>query len=316
LHLRDAVVVARHRVWDTEHSYLDPLNVRFVFGSLFGMRAIMVAGKREEFVCSSNRVPKRSSRKALARGLVLNAAIVGGFFFAGFSTVSFAWTLGVLSLVPFFNALRQLLEHRDAVVLVTNLIRALDTRVALTTVVDLDPQAETLAKANGHEYFHGRIEDYQPAKRFDFILALNLIEHLANPSEVLVKLRECLTTEGMLLIKTPNIDSLDARLFRHRNWGGFHCPRHWVLFDKASFLHVAREAGLSVLQFKFTQGAPFWAVSILAALRKRGLVRLDASRPAFRHPLYRLLIVLFGAFDLMRSPFASPSQMFCILRRD
>jgi 2-polyprenyl-3-methyl-5-hydroxy-6-metoxy-1,4-benzoquinol methylase len=196
-----------------------------------------------------------------------------------------------------------------------NLIRDLDSRVEATTVVDLDPEAETVAKKQGHEYFHGRIEDYRPTRAYDFILALNLIEHVANPSDVLLKIRDCLTPEGMVLIKTPNIDSLDARLFRHRNWGGFHCPRHWVLFDKSSFLSIAERAGLRPIRFKFTQGAPFWAVSILAALQARGIINLGTSRPAYRHPLYKVLIALFGGFDLLRSPFAAPSQMFCILRR-
>lgn len=196
-----------------------------------------------------------------------------------------------------------------------DIIRHLDRRVTVSTVVDLDPQAEAVAREHGHFYFHGRIEDYEPETKYDLILALNLIEHVANPLEVLTKFRNCLTPEGMILIKTPNIDSLDARLFRHRNWGGFHCPRHWVLFDKPSFLALAARTGLKALSFKYTQGAPFWAVSCLAALQEHGLIRLDATHPAFRHSLYKLLVVIFAAFDLLRAPVSKPSQMFCVLGR-
>jgi 2-polyprenyl-3-methyl-5-hydroxy-6-metoxy-1,4-benzoquinol methylase len=196
-----------------------------------------------------------------------------------------------------------------------DLIRNLDRRVVTTTVVDLDSQAETIAQGHGHSYFHGRIEDYESTIRYDLVLALNLIEHVVNPLEVLTKLKNCLTPEGMILIKTPNIDSLDARLFRHTNWGGYHCPRHWVLFDKRSFLSLASKAGLAPVQFKYTQGAPFWAISFLAKLHKRGCVRLDAEHPTFTHPLYKLFIILFAAFDLLRGPVAKPSQMFCVLRR-
>jgi 2-polyprenyl-3-methyl-5-hydroxy-6-metoxy-1,4-benzoquinol methylase len=196
-----------------------------------------------------------------------------------------------------------------------DLIRALDSRVTATTVVDLDADAEAIAKGHGHQYFHGRIEDYEPEGRFDLILALNLIEHVANPREVLAKIRDCLTAEGMVLIKTPNIDSLDARLFRHRNWGGFHCPRHWILFDKESLLSAAAAAGLVAVRFNYTQGAPFWAVSCLAAFQRRGWIRLGPERPAYRHWLYKLLIILFAGFDLMRAPLAHPSQMFCVFRR-
>jgi fatty acid desaturase len=98
---------------DTEHSYFDPLNMRFVLGALFGVRAFAVARKREKLASSADRLPHGTSRNALLRGMALNGVIVCGCFFAGYWTVSVAWALGVLSLFPFFNALRQLLEHRD-----------------------------------------------------------------------------------------------------------------------------------------------------------------------------------------------------------
>ena len=123
------------------------------------------------------------------------------------------------------------------------------------------PGAEVNQPTDLELYFLGRIEEYQPDTEFDLILALNLIEHVANPLEVMTKLKDCLSTPGMVLVKTPNIDSLDHRLFRHKNWGGYHCPRHWTLFDRESFLNLASEAGLRVTYFAYTQGAPFWAWS-------------------------------------------------------
>jgi SAM-dependent methyltransferase len=196
------------------------------------------------------------------------------------------------------------------------LIRELDPRIQKTVVADLDVRAESLARAAGHNYFQGRIENYQPEMQFDLILALNLIEHVARPLEVLTKLKDCLSDSGMVLIKTPNIDSLDHRLFRNKNWGGYHCPRHWVLFNRESFVTIATKAGLRVSHFAYTQGAPFWAVSILASLQRRKLIRLDSSHPAYQHPLYRVLTLLFAAGDFLRRPFAKTSQMFVILVRD
>jgi 2-polyprenyl-3-methyl-5-hydroxy-6-metoxy-1,4-benzoquinol methylase len=193
------------------------------------------------------------------------------------------------------------------------LIRGLDARVQKTVVVDLDATARSLALAAGHSFFHGRIEDYEPDGKFDLIIALNLIEHVADPLGVLSKLKDSLSPSGMVIIKTPNIDSLDHRLFRNKNWGGFHCPRHWVLFNRKSFLALAARAGLSARTFAFTQGAPFWAVSVLAALHRRKLVKMGAARPAYLHPLYPFLTLAFAAFDFLRRPFAKTSQMFIIL---
>jgi hypothetical protein len=75
---------------------------------------------------------------------------------------------------------------------------------------------------------------------------------------------------------------------------------------------MATKAGLRAGHFAYTQGAPFWAVSILAA---KEVDPLDASHPAYRHPLYPVLTLLFAACDFLRRPFAKTSQMFVILVR-
>jgi 2-polyprenyl-3-methyl-5-hydroxy-6-metoxy-1,4-benzoquinol methylase len=197
-----------------------------------------------------------------------------------------------------------------------NAARECDSRVTFTQVIDFDTGARDLAKGNGHEFFCGRIEDFESSRRFDLILLLNLIEHVQDPLAVLQKLRANLTPAGVILVKTPNYDSLDARLFRHRNWGGYHAPRHWVIFTRASFERLAHQAGLRIRSFKYTQGAPFWATSILFELARRGLIRVTKERPAVYHPLFAPLAGLAAGFDFIRQPFAKLSQMVLVLQRD
>ncbi len=196
-----------------------------------------------------------------------------------------------------------------------NAVRAADSRVTFTQVVDFDDNAERLARASGHEYFHGRIEDFETERRFDLILLLNLIEHVHNPLEVLRHLEGMLAPNGRVLVKTPNWDSLDARIFRHRNWGGYHAPRHWAIFTRESLSSLATRAGLRVARFSYTQGAPFWTTSTLFWLAERGLVEISAERPAYYHPLYPPLAAAFAAFDFLRAPVSRLSQMFVELAR-
>ena len=139
--------------------------------------------------------------------------------------------------------------------------------------------------------------------------ATALAQPCTDPLAVLRRVRTLLAPSGVVLVKTPNVESLDARLFRHRNWGGYHCPRHWVLFTPGSFATAAREAGLTVRTWQYTQGAPFWTVSTLAWLDAMGLARIDAQRPAWQHPLYGPLAAAFAAFDFLRRPVSSLSQM-------
>jgi len=195
-------------------------------------------------------------------------------------------------------------------------VRACDGRVEFTQVVDFDTGAAAIASAKGHAVFCGRVEDFEADRVFNLILLLNLIEHVQSPPSVLEKLRSMLAPGGAILVKTPNYDSLDARLFRHRNWGGYHAPRHWVLFTRESFERLARRAGLRIQSFKYTQGAPFWSTSVLFMLARWGVVRVTRQRPAVYHPLFPLLAGVAAGFDFVRAPFAKLSQMVIVLQRD
>ncbi|MDP3897354.1 MAG: class I SAM-dependent methyltransferase [Mesorhizobium sp.] len=196
-------------------------------------------------------------------------------------------------------------------------VKAADPRFRSSTIVDIDPGARDVALQAGHAYFLGRFEEFDAAgRRFDLILMLNLIEHVPDPRAVLAKAASLLTPNGLIWIKTPNFDSLDARLFRHRSWAGYHTPRHFVIFRRESLERIGREAGLEVAGFEYTQGAPFWSVSILAALQRLGWVRVSAERPAIYHPLTPILQALSAGFDFARQPFgAKLSQMVLTLRR-
>jgi 2-polyprenyl-3-methyl-5-hydroxy-6-metoxy-1,4-benzoquinol methylase len=194
-------------------------------------------------------------------------------------------------------------------------VKAVDPRVTTTQVVDIDPGAKAAAERAGHRYFLGTIEQFASEEKYDLILMLNLIEHVRRPDEVLAKARSLLTPGGVALIKTPNYDALDARIFRHRSWGGYHAPRHFVLFDRDSFARVARDQGLQVKSFAYAQGAPFWAVSVLNELRLLGLVKVSRERPSIYHPLAPLFQAIFGGLDILRSPIARLSQMMFVLER-
>ena len=61
-----------------------------------------------------------------------------------------------------------------------DMVKGADPRVTRTTVVDLDAGAAQLARAKGHTFVQGRIEDAELDGKFDFILMLNLIEHVSD----------------------------------------------------------------------------------------------------------------------------------------
>jgi 2-polyprenyl-3-methyl-5-hydroxy-6-metoxy-1,4-benzoquinol methylase len=188
-------------------------------------------------------------------------------------------------------------------------LKKADPRVGYTAVVDIDPGAEAPARANGHEYHLTTIEGLKTDRKFDLILMLNLIEHVPDPLGVLEKAKTLLNPGGLIWIKTPNYDALDAKLFRNRSWGGFHTPRHFVLFTKESVIRHCEAAGFEVLDCKYTQGAPFWTVSAINELRRLGLAEVSAEKPSLENTLTPFFHVAFAALDFLRMPFSKTSQM-------
>lgn len=195
------------------------------------------------------------------------------------------------------------------------LARRVCDRVEETHEVDLQPAAAPSAERAGHVYHCTSVEEFRSPHRFDLIMMLSIIEHVPDPGLALSRMRDLLTDDGVLLLKTPNTDTFDCRLFRHRNWGGFHCPRHFVLFTRGGLARLGEDCGLRVSSSRYTQGAPQWALSVMAWMHDRRLIRITPDRPAYQHPAYEPLTGLFAAVDFARAPFAPTAQMVVSLKR-
>ena len=105
---------------DTEISYFDPLNIRFVAESLLGVKALRTIRRRsrrlsEKAGTAEKKAAAKSGRKWLVfvYGAVFNGGLLLFLALGGWWPAALAWALGVAVFFPFFGALRQLLEHRD-----------------------------------------------------------------------------------------------------------------------------------------------------------------------------------------------------------
>jgi hypothetical protein len=117
------------------------------------------------------------------------------------------------------------------------------------------------------------------------------------------------------VIKTPNWRTLDYQLFKKNNWGGYHCPRHWVIFSRKALSNLGDLCGLTIDSINFTQGAPQWTTSILGYLSDRKWISVTKENPMYTHMLYKPMLLLTAAFDFMRAPFAPTAQMVVVFRK-
>ena len=91
----------------------------------------------------------------------------------------------------------------------------------------------------------GSVQDLDSGARFDIIVMLDVIEHLASPLEILASLREMMPSGGLLLLTTGDWGSLLARLMG-RNWRLMTPPQHLWFFTQRSLRQILSNAGFEV----------------------------------------------------------------------
>ena len=119
-----------------------------------------------------------------------------------------------------------------------------------------------------------------PAGSFDFVKLRDVVEHLPNPLDVLVKVRELLAPGGVALIVTPNEGGLATRarvaLRRRRTLvATVPPPHHLHSFGPDSLVRTMRRAGLEP-RTTFTTTPTDWRYVTshnMARARSRPLLR-------------------------------------------
>jgi hypothetical protein len=334
---------------DSETSYFDALRVRYLAAGLFGVKAIRTLRRygrieREQRLKRPDGGQPPRLQRLLWVGLAITCHLgVAAVLWLGFHSLvaALAWLWGVLFVFAAMSgkpvqrspvmAVKAALDRRqfrrvsaltgrDAPSLLdvgggtgdiaARLVEASGGR-ARATVVDIDPASIEVVRRRGLEGAVARFEDFDAAERFDVVLMLNLIEHVADPIAVLSKARELLAPGGVVWIQTPNFRALDARLFRRRCWTGLHCPRHWVIFSTAGLRSALRQAGLEPRTVEHTQSGSFWAGSVLGLPRSRRAPG-RGGRPLVQSPLFLPLAAFGAGFDLATSRLRATSQIVAV----
>jgi predicted TPR repeat methyltransferase len=132
--------------------------------------------------------------------------------------------------------------------------RALRDRVDFLAGIEVEPDAAAAARAVYDQVLTGKVEDVvdELDAPFDTILAYDLLEHLAEPDEVLRRLRGVAGERGLLHVSVPNArhwslvrDLVVRGTFGYTAWG--HRDRtHLRWLTRSDLVELLESTGWSV----------------------------------------------------------------------
>lgn len=171
------------------------------------------------------------------------------------------------------------------------------------------PHLERL-RADGFEVIASPItSEAAPALCVDVIILNQVLEHFREPDRTIRLCSQLLRPGGRLVIETPDVGGLDARIFRSRYWGGYHVPRHFVMFSGPGLRELLQANGFRVTHSASLLSPAFWVQSAHHWLTERVGGRHLSRLVAVRNPLALAAAVVV---DMVAARFGPSSNQLLI----
>ncbi|MFZ6027656.1 MAG: class I SAM-dependent methyltransferase [Chloroflexota bacterium] len=145
-----------------------------------------------------------------------------------------------------------------------------------------------------------------PDAYFDVVTLWDVLEHLHDPFNGLREIHRILKPQGLLVLRVPNADSVDARRFGPA-WAGLDAPRHLYVFATDTLTRLVDKAGFQTKEVNCQIGSyPTFALSVRFWMKTNGIPlhrRQRISRLLYT-PLARIVSVpVFWLYNLsLRGP--------------
>jgi SAM-dependent methyltransferase len=124
------------------------------------------------------------------------------------------------------------------------------------TGIELSAEAVRYAQERfGLRVYQGTLETVAlPDHSFDVVTLWDVLEHVHQPVQTLAHVRRLLRPDGILVLRMPNLDSWDARLFGP-GWAGLDAPRHLMVPDTTTTQRLLEQSGFTLVERRCLNGS-------------------------------------------------------------
>lgn len=178
-----------------------------------------------------------------------------------------------------------------------------------TQGIEPDPSAAKIAQLQRLEIINRPFETgLLKAAEFDAILLCHVIEHLPQPEETLRECFRLLKPGGILILLTPNTQSLGHQKFG-RDWLHLDPPRHLYLFNQENLSSLLKKTGFPQPTCSSSIRDANWTLGGSLALRKRNTYQIGSL------PLLDKLLgfkMMYQEWFVMKTRPLSGEDLLCI----
>ncbi|MCX5855340.1 MAG: class I SAM-dependent methyltransferase [Deltaproteobacteria bacterium] len=219
----------------------------------------------------------------------------------------------ILKLIPKFSESPSILDVGCGSPALLSLIRNASSKPIDLYGNDFNPDIIRDIRKAGFKAIEGNFENVNWQEGFFDVIVMNqVIEHLFDVTGVLRKTHKLLKDKGTLFIETPSDEGMDASLFRHHHWGGYHVPRHLLIFNLKTIQKTLQRFGFLIDKVEYNPSPNFWTSSFRNLLIQKGLPRSITKRMNYKNIT---CMMFFTVIDVLTKSFHPTSNMRIIARK-
>ncbi|MFA5070043.1 MAG: class I SAM-dependent methyltransferase [Patescibacteria group bacterium] len=149
------------------------------------------------------------------------------------------------------------------------------------TGIDSSKEVIEFARNNNNgNYEHTAITQYNTSKKFDVVVATQIIEHLRDPEDFLNRIHKLLKDDGIIILETPNLKSWNPHSFWRKRIGGMYYGKdHRIIYTPKSLTKLLGLKKFLVIKIKTKTYFPIMLEEIIESIMNRKQNKNNTGQP-------------------------------------